>query len=209
MPSCAQRNVEAPNQRAGWRLPGWSLKAAGDRSAAKAALEQASADGVGMLADVGLAGWDNDADDAHPWRSPPQFATATDIQLDAETDSGGLPCRAARTGGQPRRIRSSREQGRFPKSPALLALRSPSPSTWEEGWPLRATAREAPTSQLRRRPQNRPITLMRAWDGPSQRALVALTKLYLTNGHAKEATTGGRPPAPLGTATEREARDRR
>ena len=202
------RSAECGGPKSARRLAfaGLSLKAAGDRGAAKAALEQASAAGVGMLADVGLAGWDNDADDARPVEIPTSVAVATDIQLDAEpTAALFLAEQLAREGNLGESVRLvTRVASRNPRPPRAqialtehlgrrLALEGYSPGSADF-----ATAEAAAKSA---------ITMMRAWDGPSQRALVALTKLYLTNGHAKEATTVT-SPAPLGTATEREARDR-
>jgi tetratricopeptide (TPR) repeat protein len=184
---------------------GLSFKAAGDRSAAKAALERALADGLGMLADVGLAGWDNEVDDAHPVEIPASAAAATDVQLDAEpTVALFLAEQCAREGRLGEAVRlASRVASRNLRAPrAQIALtehlgRRLALEGYIPGSADFSTAETAAKSAL---------GLMRAWDGPSQRALLALTKLYLTNGHATEATMAT-SPAPGGTATEREAKD--
>jgi hypothetical protein len=60
------------------------LKAGGDRTAARAALEQARAHGAVLLADAGLAGWDDDDNSALPVSIPPSIAAATETAIDAE-----------------------------------------------------------------------------------------------------------------------------
>ena len=197
--------AQAGGESAARRLAfaGLAFRQAGDPETAKGPLEEAGAQGAGMLSEVGLAGLGRDPNDLNPLTLPPMVASATEAQLESEPTAAMFVVeQLVRAGELDEPIRrTKRIAERYPSAPRVrVALAE------QLGRRLALTGGRGGGADFRdsERAAESALKDIRRWDGPSERPLGLLLGLYLTNGHASKAVTAA-SPEPYGTATAREA----
>lgn len=175
-----------------------------DRSKAKSLLEQASADGAAMLADIGLSGIDVPDGDARPFDVPDSMSSATDEELDAEPSVlNFLAQMAIRTGDLPAAVayleRAVRSGGPDDTTMHLLLAEAIWRRAMAEGGGSPRDRREA-LGYAHAALEDR-----RRWDGPSAKALQTIVDIHVTSGHIPDALLAALPTSRGGTARDFES----